>query len=290
LEIVSPKLNLISDIWPGDSYGFESEDAYLSHYASNYYAFSPKKGGWDTMRSVEIMTTGCIPIIPKINQTHELALYGYPKELLRLLWEQVQDGYLPIPTQNDQDWIMSWAQEKLTAEAQAKFVLSQSGFKIQEDGNVLYLDLNLQNWVDYVCIGNLVGLYRVLGPKRLTYIAMPKFLIDDREFQDSSLYGKGFGYSSELSQENLRATPPLTLDEFWETSLNILSSKKFKLVIVGGLEYFDTAPELRFELLTKIASMSEQFASIYGGDFPVSNFEMSRISKLGLMFVREFKS
>lgn len=46
-----------------DTKEFNDEVAYYESYKEAFFAYSPKKAGWDCMRHYEIMANGCIPLI-----------------------------------------------------------------------------------------------------------------------------------------------------------------------------------------------------------------------------------
>lgn len=287
-DFAEHRSRLISKIWPGDPYGFEDEQEFLDQYRASHYAFSPKKGGWDTMRHLEIMGSGCIPIIPKVNSISEMALFGYPKRFLEGIWDFVQADSLPTPTYDDHKWVQQWSTQYLSSEAQARFILTESGFDQNGFESVFYLDFSLMDSPDYVSMGNLVGLYRVLRQNQLRTLQLPRHLIESNKEYYKSLYGKGFGYSSELSGRGLQEADVTSLQILVEKAIKIISTETFGLLVVGGIEYMDSNPELRFEFLSLLTSLSPRSAVVYGGDFKLSAHEQERLSKISLLFIREF--
>jgi hypothetical protein len=141
---------------------------------------------------------------------------------------------------------------------------------------------------DYVSMGNLVGLYRVLRQNQLRTLQLPRHLIESNKEYYKSLYGKGFGYSSELSGRGLQEADVTSLQILVEKAIKIISTETFGLLVVGGIEYMDSNPELRFEFLSLLTSLSPRSAVVYGGDFKLSAHEQERLSKISLLFIREF--
>ncbi len=283
----------ISPIWPGDPYEFESEYKYLEHYASYSFAFSPRKGGWDTMRSVELCSVGTFPIIPGLERTGGSVLYGYPKVLLSKLWEMARNGWLPSPTAEQHQWLRGWAEQHLTASAQANFLLSQLQYFGSKRGEVLYLDLNLAMTPDYVSMGTLVGLHRVLGQNLKTF-SWPSYLVSNSKESSKKLYGRGFGYSGELSGEAQGSSLqdlnyPSSIEALVGYAQDVISQSNVSHIVIGGLEYADEAPRTRLQVIRAIEDLGLPVALVYGGDFTLSKKTVSELAKSSLLFVREFE-
>lgn len=282
------RVRLISSIWPGDKYGFESEVDYLSDYQKAHYAFSPKKGGWDAMRHLEIMSGGCIPIIPGIGLTPDMSLFGYPKSFLSGVWNLVERASLPVPTQGQRDWLQSWGDRYLSSEAQARFLLSESQFNIGSQELVLLVDLSLASGPDYVSMGTLVGLHRALRSDQLLTLSVPEYLLNKNAGFYKSLYGRGFAYSGELADSGLQPRHFPSLEVLLEKAMLVISQNSVSLLVVSGIDYLDNNPELRLKYLTALTSLVPKTALIHGGDFILSSFEQERLSQLGMLFIREF--
>jgi len=283
----------ISPIWPGDPYEFESEYKYLEHYAGHAFAFSPRKGGWDTMRSVELCSVGTFPLIPGLERSGESVLYGYPKELLSRLWEMARDGWLPSSTPDQHAWLRDWAQRHLTSSAQATFLLSQLQYFDSMPGEVLYLDFNLAMTPDYVSMGNLVGLHRVLGHKLKTF-RWPAYLTSNSLESSSNLYGRGFGYSGELFGETQSSMPPILNyptegEGLIEYARLAVAPGNITHIVIGGLEYADEFPKMRLQVIRAIEELGLPVALVYGGDFTLSRKSLAELSQSSLLFVREFE-
>lgn len=291
--VVQPR-DGISPIWPGDPYEFESESQYLGHYAHFAYALSPRKGGWDTMRSVELCSVGTFPLIPHLDQTAEAVMFGYPKFVLSGLWKMADDGWLPSPTEGQHTWLREWCEKYLTSTAQANFVLDQLGFFESMSGQVLYLDMNLKMTPDYVSMGNLVGLHRVLGQDLKTFF-WPEYLTSSSDELAMTLYGRGFGYSGELSQDFqdsalLSSTYPTSLKDLLQKAEEAVRKSQISHIILGGLEYCDESPSQRLTVIRAIEEMELPVALIYGGDFTLSKRDLLELSSSSLLFVREFET
>ena len=283
----------ISPIWPGDPYEFENEYQYLEHYASFAFALSPRKGGWDTMRSVEMSSVGTFPLIPGIERTSDSVLYGYPKALLAKLWEMAKNERLPSPSAAQHVWLRSWAETHLTSTAQANFLLNQLGYFDSKPRQVLYLDFNFALTPDYVSMANLVGLHRVLKQNLRTF-AWPEYLCSDSKESSKNLYGRGFGYRGELAGEV--QIPALTALHYPSDAKGLVEYARMSVsendishIVLGGLEYGDESPSQRLSIVRAIEEMNVPLALVYGGDFTLSSKTMSELSQSSLLFVREFE-
>lgn len=285
--VSAERLRLISNLWPGDSYTFDLEDEYLKQYEKSHYAFSPRKGGWDTMRTTEIVFSGSIPIIPKLGEAHPLALYGYPKDFLIEVWELAKGGRLPVPRAEDHRWLMQWALKHLTSQAQAEFVIRESGFTQPASGKVLFIDLGLLTQPDYVSMGVLVGLHRAIGDQLLSFHA-PDFLVSRNVVAPAGLYGKGFGYFGELRDSELIAPNVGLLEELIRRAQIELRKGTVALLVVCGLESLDSVPELRREYLDSIVSGAWNSALVYGGDSTLQAEHREYFTRSATLFLREF--
>lgn len=286
-EVSGVRDRLISNLWPGDSYSFDFENEYLQQYEKSHYAFSPRKGGWDTMRTTEIVFSGGIPIIPKLRDAHPLTLYGYPKDFLIEVWELAKNGQLPVPLPEDHRWLLKWALKHLTSQAQAEFLLRESGFTQPTSEQVLFIDLGLLIQPDYVSMGVLVGLHRALGDKLLTLHA-PDFLVSRDPSAPEGLYGKGFGYFGELRGSQLSDQHIGSLEELIRRAHLELRSGSIGLLVVCGLERLDSMPDIRRQYLDSLVSGAWNSALVYGGDSTWQAGDREHFARSSTLFLREF--
>lgn len=75
------------------TYIYNDEDSYYDAYATSYFAFTCKKGGWDCMRHYEIMAAGAIPYFLDIELCPQNTLWFLPK----LSMQFYKHGYSVIP-------------------------------------------------------------------------------------------------------------------------------------------------------------------------------------------------
>ena len=64
------------------TYIYDNEEDYYKMYRESEFAFTSKKGGWDTLRHYEIVANGCIPLFVDIEKCPPKTLHLWPKKLL----------------------------------------------------------------------------------------------------------------------------------------------------------------------------------------------------------------
>jgi hypothetical protein len=71
-------------VQPGklETYIFDEEKPYFEDYQKSYFGLTFKKGGWDTLRHLEILMNGCIPYFPDLEKCPPETMMKFPKELI----------------------------------------------------------------------------------------------------------------------------------------------------------------------------------------------------------------
>jgi hypothetical protein len=64
------------------TYIYEDEKSYYDMYASSYFAYTCKKGGWDCMRHYEILANYCMPYFTDLESCPDTCMVDYPKGLM----------------------------------------------------------------------------------------------------------------------------------------------------------------------------------------------------------------
>ena len=64
------------------TYIYEEEQEYYDMYKTCYFAYTSKKGGWDTLRHYEIIANGSIPFFVDLENCPDKTLWNMPKDLL----------------------------------------------------------------------------------------------------------------------------------------------------------------------------------------------------------------
>ena len=137
--IINPiikKDRVISFLIPGikQTYRFENENQYYSHYSKSYFALSYKKGGWDCLRHYEIIASGTIPYFPDIENCPVNTMFSFPKTLIL----KSNELFINNDWENTYESILlelkSYALKRLTTKVMAEHVLSKTGlFSIHLD-------------------------------------------------------------------------------------------------------------------------------------------------------------
>jgi hypothetical protein len=80
-----PKCRVRSLIDPRDrsTYIYQRESDYYRDYASSLFAITMRKGGWDSLRTYEIMANACIPLFLDLDQCPDSTCMQLPKPELR---------------------------------------------------------------------------------------------------------------------------------------------------------------------------------------------------------------
>lgn len=89
------KTKLVSDILPKEggrcNWTYTKEEDYYKEYQTSWFAYTRKKGGWDSLRHYEIMANGCIPVFQNIEQCPKQTLFNFPKALLNEINERANN-------------------------------------------------------------------------------------------------------------------------------------------------------------------------------------------------------
>ena len=130
-KIVGPacqKERFMAPLDPGNrsTYIYSSEASYYDQYRTSWFAKTMKKAGWDTMRTLEIMACGCLPMFDNLECCPESTMIFLPKEELisiyRRIWD-MSDRVDQIMWQGFHEKIQRVLREKLTTKALARYVL-----------------------------------------------------------------------------------------------------------------------------------------------------------------------
>ena len=278
---------LISEIMPGDRYNFSSEEAYLQNYRTAGYAWSPKKGGWDSMRLIEIASNGCFPIVPRIDKLPAGSLAGWPIPLLNSVSLKANRGELSMPSNSERRRLAELVVANFSAENQAKSILRL--MRISKDARVLFLKLGPINEADYVADGFLVGFSRALQGNLSHFGPVPFYLGGEQKSNSfvHGLYGGGFGYSGELEHE-LETLP------FYGGHISLSDvvmelrdkSEPFDLVVVSRAESLFQLAADKEGVLEELSGLTK-LVFLDGGDLPSPTQFVCAVSRFGTYLSRE---
>ncbi len=79
-------------------FGIEDELIYREWYSSSYFAWSNRRGGFETLRHYEILASGAIPFMPDIEAFPVNSLTHFPKELLARVLKLPGVDHIPAQT------------------------------------------------------------------------------------------------------------------------------------------------------------------------------------------------
>ena len=187
------KKNFISPIIPGNPYSFNEPSDYYQTYAESWWGITHKKGGWDCMRHLEIIDSGALPLMYDAKSIPEGAMFYYPKDLLRRLYEEFKKNPF-IADEKLLEYFAKWKQEYLTCEALIRNSLLAADINTSQE-KILFIDPALDESPDYLSLMVLYGLERLFPGKVDIFSKSPDYIFDDYQLNTDSLYGKGFGYT-----------------------------------------------------------------------------------------------
>jgi hypothetical protein len=216
----------LSPIIPGFPYSFTDNQDYLTTYANARMALTFRKAGWDCFRHVEILASGCVPVMLDADAIPRFAMVHYPKNSMARVAAQARaEG--GGPDSATQAWFRQHFDKYLTTRAMAQYLLRMSGLEGAQ--RVLFIDDQVPVNPEYQSTLTLIGLKQLLGTG--CEVAFPgQFLYVDRPDSAVGFYGRGFGYSHVL-QPGVR-----TLSEEAGISGHGLEAlNTYEAVIVGSI-------------------------------------------------------
>ena len=235
VDLIPSKIKVLSNIIPGQSYTYNEESEYYNEYKSSIFAITTKKGGWDCMRHYEILANGCIPVFPNIEQCPPNTMTFLPKEWLyqaNILYENSKNKSI-----NDIEYrdlalkFLEYAKTHLTTTHMAKYILRMTGN--QDKRTILYLSGNTEP--DYLRCITLHGFKTLFGSECHDYPKI-KHIYKDDTINYKFLYGKGFTYSNNLTQDFRNNNLDSTIEED-------IRNKRYDLIIYGsfhrGMPFYD---------------------------------------------------
>lgn len=265
------KRNFFSDIIPGRPYSFDDEGQYLRQYGNAYFALTHKKGGWDCFRHLEILATGCFPLMPDVSDVPSFTMVHYPKKAMAQIVDELPQ--LALADSSNLERLAEFVRENLTTQAMVRYISEAVG--IERDSRVLFVDEALKTKADYLSIFTLVGLKQLYG-RNVTESSGVDYLYEDFTGDTKGLYGRGFGYSRVLSRscQNSLETRIAEIPDL---------SDKFDFIVVGSIaRNYDLAQSL-LQVFP-----SEKTVWIHGEDKPPTRGEIAEFLRPGVhLFVRE---
>lgn len=121
------------------TYIYKTEREYYQDYSESLFAFTMRKAGWDSLRHLEIMANGCIPLFLDLADCPELTCIHLPKpELLEALTYADRDGAYWDTPEGRSLWKSLWRRIHLkfslrcTTERLAQYVIETQAREAQK--------------------------------------------------------------------------------------------------------------------------------------------------------------
>lgn len=275
------KTKILSDLIPGklDTYIYNNEIDYYNEYRTSYFAVTMKKAGWDCMRHYEIISNGCLPYFPDIEECPYNTMYLCPKQLFidsnslyqKLILKKISDlsefdiiEYNILLTK-----IIKYTKDNLSTNKIAKYILEKSRF--EHISKILYLSGNIDP--DYLRCLTLHGFKEKFGKMCHDYPKVPH-IYKSNDINYSNLYGKGITYTNLLDST-------LHDDNLDQTIEQDIERKYYDIIIYGS--YHRGTPY--YELVSKIYNPSE-IILLCGEDIHCCNYPQL-VDRGHTVFVRE---
>jgi hypothetical protein len=263
----------LSTIIPGDPYSYDSYERYLWEYEKSMFAITHKKGGWDCYRHIEILESGCIPLMHDARKIPEGSMFYYPKELFALIYENYLNGRI-FEHEHIIRYLEKWFTKYLSSKASVHNMLELSGFNQgTHPSKCLFVDLELHKRLDYLSAMVLSGLFAQESIETFILGRPPEYMFQDYEGDVSMLYGRGFGYSRILEPKSRRTVEIESLD-----------FEKYDFVVVGS------ALRNRFFLEKYRENLkTSKLIILDGADEPISQVQLRWLKSFlhAKIFVRE---
>jgi hypothetical protein len=302
LDRVPEKISLWAEVIPGfkETYRFSNERDYYAMYAAAQFAFTWKKGGWDSLRHYEILANGTIPVFPDLAICPKETLSYLPKELILqankelLPWKDTPE-YLSKYQKYATD-ILTHCRENLSCTAVATVFLKNLGAKPSQ--KILFL--NCDTNINYSRELLFIGLSRVQESEKGLCYGYPKldFLYDNFPVEKANTcYGKGFGYTRKLKPSPESVALPVTNDELEKS----IQQGYWDFIVYGKMGtdegVLGTAPTCPFWKSVAKMYSKDKIAFVYGGDHlqnlkdmgSAHSRHLAEHANLGKCFVRELK-
>jgi len=264
---IHPKTKRISDLIPGvlSTYIYQTESDYYNEYKTSVFAKTTKKAGWDCMRHYEILSQGCIPYFPDLENCPTNTMTFFPKDLVLKANKFYESGLDPGNLAFE---LLEYTKANLTTKKMAQYILDKSGnFEAKK---ILFLSGNIGP--DYLRCLTLQGFKDLIGSECHDYPKIPHIYKDDGPY--TKYYGKGITYTGNIPQElhDKTKNASITTD---------IINQKYDLIIYGS--YHRGLPG--FDLVNKYYSPNK-IVLLCGEDLHSCNYEQFS-SKGYHIFVRE---
>lgn len=265
---------LLSPIEPRQPYSYNSYEDYLNVYRQSHYALTFKKAGWDCFRHLEIMSTGCIPLMLDANQIPRFTMVHYPKEFLRSIYVSSLDGL--HPTEELHALTNQWVNKFLTSRVMMEYVMQIVG---ENFNKILFVDEALPRDCDYLSVMSLIGLKQLFGTSVHEFKTC-NYVYSDFNDGVHAMYGRGFGYTRVLDPK-LRDCASIPDTNSVDSYDQVFS--EYDLVVVGNIR-----ANAKITKILSESAVNSQKVYLRGDDAAPNRRQMRNLVRLkGYVFSRE---
>ena len=259
----------ISQIIPFAKYSFTDPKEYYTEYGNGFLGITQKKGGFDCFRHIEIISAGTVPLFLGVDSIPMYTMIHYPKNFFKKISADFFNSNL-LPSKKTICRLSDFANLHLTSLAMCKYFSKIGNIDLSQDGLILFVDSSLSTQVDYLSVFNFIGLKQMYGDQVVSYYPEPDYVFKDSQVSTINLYGRGFGYTKILEQEER----------------SVVVDSKIEFVIFSNLEN-DWGRLWEF----KSNYRDSKFLLFWGSDDPIRDelLEEIRVFGLGTLFVREIR-
>ena len=219
---LGPKSRNFASIIPGrlKTYTYDNQQAYYEGYHISWFGITTKKSGWDCLRHLEIVASGCMPYFVNADMIPEGTMFHWPKSLLTSVLHlqgidhvsvrgmSVDGGdVLDDSLINKEEFdtanyktllsnIQDHVRRQLTTEAMAEYVLSTRDVDMKAV-NILFVGSpnDRYHYADYSACTLFHGMRSLLGSRVVDF---PKRDWMYAGFPIEQAYGRGYSYAGLL--------------------------------------------------------------------------------------------
>lgn len=268
-----------------------NEARYLQDMQQSLFCPTFKKQGWDCLRHLEILASGCLPVMPDVQAAPRHTMAAYPKAVMQELlhfpgmsyvWNAGSPGSIS-GLQYDSSKVdrqlylitvaalLDYTQQVLTTGAMAAYVLHAVG--IPAPTSVLFLASSEAASGDYQGDTLLHGFKVLLGQGAVVDYARRTCLYKDQEHLEweaytrhkAALYGGGFTFGATISE--LPGVVNRTLLQ------ERVAAQEFDLIVFAQAHRKE---QPLFNEVCRAYGDSKRVAAVFGGDYPLQAREVNR--------------
>ena len=316
---IPPKLKEFGRVVPGNSttyFGQSQELFYRQDMSESLFALTYKKLGWDCMRHLDIISSGCLPVFLDISKSPKGSLGLYPKKLLTLIGKSpglmiefkdtgdergktISNMKFDLSKLDKELYytvtaaLLHYNKQVLSTSGVAKYFLHRVlenakltfGIQVPNFSKILYLthENKFMKAGDYQVDLLLHGLKSLLGdnvvdfPKRMVLYKTVNHFNKTSEYTPSRNQLYGFGFSFGLLLDQWTSVTPTDIST--DVKENIVG-KKYDLIVLGSghrdIRWGNYVARIPFWAEVCTHTPSWKIALVDGGDFPLTSSIINR--------------